>query len=80
MAIEQNDPCARAIQLREIRDKLITGQSLVEFEQESGNGVRRRARYTTADLGRLDREILAAENACAISKGGRPRRFAIVPR
>ncbi len=80
MAIEQNDPCARAAQLREIRDKLITGQSLSEFETEAGNGVRRRARYSAADLDRLDREIRSAESACAISKGERPKRFAIVPR
>jgi hypothetical protein len=80
MAIEQDDPCERAKQLKVIRDKLITGQGVAEYEFEAGNGQRRRVKYSAASLDQLNREIAAAENACAISQGKRPRRFAIVPR
>lgn len=80
MPIEQNDPCTRATELRAIRDKLITGQGVQETDLESGNGTRQRVRFGMADLTRLDREIAAADRACDIKQGKRPRRFAIVPR
>jgi hypothetical protein len=63
-----------------VRDRLITGQGVQETDHESGNSTRQRVKFTQADLTRLDREIAAAENACALLQGKRPRRFAIVPR
>ena len=80
MAIEQDDPCQRARQLREVRDKLVTGQQVAEYEFESGNGQRRRTKFSAANLIALDKEISKAEAACAAQSGGRPRRFAILPR
>lgn len=74
------DPCARAEALRGIRDKIITGGGLAEFETESGNGVRRRVKYSAADLTRLDAQIAEAENRCRIKNGKRARRFAVTPR
>lgn len=73
----QADPCGRAAKLREIKDKVITGGSVVEAEQEAGHGGRRRVRFAAADLASLDREISAADAACALKSGGRPGRFAI---
>lgn len=77
----KDDPCERAKQLSAVRDKLITGVSVVEFRSDQGNGVSRQMRYGTADIERLEREIAAAETACAavtpVAGGNRPRRFAI---
>lgn len=78
--IEQDDPCTRAAALRIIRDKLITGQGVAEYEYEAGNNVRRRLKYSAPDLPRLEREIAKAEGACALKQGKRPRRFAVTPR
>ncbi|WP_099863736.1 hypothetical protein [Pararhizobium haloflavum] len=80
MPIEQDDPCKRAKELRAIRDEIITGVGVVETDIESGNGGRQRVKYSAANLTRLDQEIAAADNACAIRNGKRPRRFAIMPR
>lgn len=74
------DPCARATALKAARDKIITGGGVAEYDFEAGNGVRRRVRYTAADLARLDGEIAAAENKCLLKSGKRPRRFAVTPR
>ena len=74
------DPCARAKALRAKRDLLITGGGVAEFDSEQGNGVRRRVKYTTADLLRLDQEIATAENKCLLKSGKRGQRFAVSPR
>lgn len=74
----ENDPCGRLSALREIRDKIMTGQAVSEAEFEQGNGTRRRVRYTQANIEMLNREIIAAGDACAASQGGgRPSRYAI---
>lgn len=73
----ESDPCARATALRAVRDKLITGATAVESEQEGGNGTRRRVKWTAANLTALDREISVAESACSLNGGGRPKRFAM---
>ncbi|MGR3804825.1 hypothetical protein [Marinibacterium profundimaris] len=70
------DPCGRAAALRALRDEVITGGGVVEIESESGNGLKRRVRYSTADLAGLDREIAAADAACG---GARPRRRTFYP-
>ncbi len=75
----EDDPCGRAKALRAIRDAIITSGSVTELDKEHGNGVRRRLRWSTADLGRLDREIAAAENRCLLKSGKRGRRFAVTP-
>lgn len=76
----EDDPCARAAALRARRDKIIAGGNVSEYEAEHGNGVRRRVRYTAADLERLDTEIATAEAACRRKSGRRSNRFAVTPR
>lgn len=72
------DPCARLAALREIRDRVLTGGAVTEAEFEQGNGVRRRVKYTAANMDALNREIIAASDACAATRGVcRPGRFAI---
>lgn len=71
----EDDPCGRLAALREIRDKLMLGEGVGEVEFEQGNGVRRRVKYTAANLDMLNREIILAGDACA--GGKRPSRFAI---
>lgn len=80
MAIEQNDPCVRAAELRAIRDDIMLGKHVAETEFEAGNGTRRRVKFSAANLGMLNKAIADAENACAIQQGKAPKRFAIVPR
>ena len=81
MAIDPiENPCERARQLRAKRDEIIIGNGVLEYDSEQGNGVRRRVRYSSADLARLDREIAAAERLCRIQKGQRGARFAATPR
>lgn len=74
------DPCGRAEALKAKRDQIITGAGVAEFDSEQGNGVRRRVRYTAADLDRLDRDIAVAENQCLLKSGKRGRRFAVTPK
>jgi hypothetical protein len=75
MPIEQIDQCVRAEQLRGVRDALISGQATAEYESDSGNGVKRRVKYSNADLPRLEIEIRRAEEACDLTTGaGKPRR------
>ena len=76
----KDDPCGRADALRAQRDKLITGGGVAEMDTEAGNGVRRRVRFSAVDLARLDAEIRAADNACAVKSGKRPRNYALTPR
>lgn len=76
----ETHPCERAAALRARRDKIITGDNVSEYDAEHGNGVRRRVRYTAADLARLDQEIATAEAACRRKKGLRPKRFAVTPK
>jgi len=72
------DPCARLVALRELRDTVMIGGAVVEAEFEQGNGTRRRVRYTAANMDLLDREIIAATDACALVTGiVRSSRFAI---
>lgn len=74
----ETDPCGRLAALREVRDQLMTGQAIAEAEFEQGNGTRRRMKYSAANMDMLNREILAAGDACAGSAGGRRHgRFAI---
>ncbi len=74
----ETDPCGRLLSLREIRDQIMTGQAVSEAEFEQGNGTRRRVKYSAANLDLLNREIIAASDACAAQSGGRrPGRFAI---
>ena len=73
------DPCGRAAALKAARDRLVAGEGTQEVEIESGNGVRKRARYARADMDRLDGLIAEAAAACARSLGlrARPRRRAM---
>lgn len=77
--IDYSDPCAVLEKLRPIYYKLLGGEKEEEFEFASGNGQRRRVRYTAANLGELKKEITRLEAACAKKRGERPRRHAIVP-
>lgn len=74
-----DDPCGRAAKLRALRDQLITGGGVIEFESDHGNGVRRQVRYAQADLPRLDQEIAAAEVACGDARGARRRKSTFYP-
>lgn len=67
------DPCGRATALRAKRDEIILGQSAAEIDHNQGNGVRRRTVFGKSDLDAIDREIAAADSACARSKGQSPR-------
>lgn len=69
----EDDPCGRAIALRAERDAIILGQNAAEVDHNQGNGVRRRTVFGRSNLDAIDREIAAADNACALSKGQRPR-------
>lgn len=72
------DPCLRVVQLRAIRDRVITGGAVIEAEIEQGNGTRRKIKYSAADRDSLNREIIAATDACsALAGNARPGRFAI---
>lgn len=73
----ESNPCQRATELKALRDQLVTGGTAIEVEFEQGNGNRRRVKYAPADLARLEREIKMADDACSLSGGGRPKRFAI---
>ena len=55
----------------------MVGGGVIEMESEQGNGVRRRVRYSAANLERLEAEISAADNKCRLKNGKRPRRYAI---
>lgn len=76
----EDDPCARAAALRARRDVIVGGEGVSEYDAEHGNGVRRRVRYTAADLKRLDDDIREAEAACRRKQGKKPRRFAVTPK
>jgi hypothetical protein len=80
MAIEQNDPCERAKQLRALRDDIMLGRNVNEAEFEAGNGTRRRTKFGTANLAMLNQAIAEADAACDKLNGRCSRRFAIVPR
>ena len=69
------DPCDRALRLRGLREALITGQAVTEtrFGEDM-------VKFAAADLPALEREIAAADAACAIARGEAPRprrRFAM---
>ena len=74
------DPCGRAEALRATRDLLITGGGVAEFDSEQVNGVRRRVKYTNADLPRRDQKIATAEKQCLLKSGKRGQQFAVSPR
>ena len=67
-------PCDRAERLRGIREALITGVAVTEtrFGEDA-------VKFAKADMVALNREIAAAEAACAASMGERPKpkRFAM---
>ena len=79
-AIEQNDPCLRAEQLKAIRDQIMLGDKAVETEFDAGNGVRRRVKFGPANLTLLNQQIMEAERKCALKNGTATPRFAITPR
>lgn len=80
MAIEIEDPCLRATQLKAIRDKIMLGDKAVETELDAGNGVRRRVKFGPANLSLLNQQIMEAERKCALKNGQPTPRFAITPR
>lgn len=64
-----DDPCIEAAELKKIRRDLITGEkaSVVRFGEDE-------ARFTKADMARLDGLISEAEKQCAIAEGKTPKR------
>lgn len=78
MAVDWNDPCARATALRDAYYALISGQteSLIKYVGPEGE---REVRYQPAKLEVLKAEWNAAAAECAEQTGAsnRSRRFAI---
>lgn len=74
MAIDWTDPCARADALRRAYYEIVAtgGAKRIRFSD-------REVWFSQAELATLKAELLAAENECAASNGGTPkrRRFAI---
>lgn len=69
IATLEDDPCQRFRDLNQIRDDIITGGKASEVDHENGNGVKRRVRFTQANLSALEREISKAKEACDIKEG-----------
>lgn len=63
------DHCAKAQKLRDLREEIISGQSLAvgKFGDDT-------LQFARADLPRLDREIAYHEAECHIATGKKPRR------
>lgn len=78
MAVDWDDPCARASALRGAYFALLSGgmETLIRVKGPDGE---RESRYAQADLTMLKREMEAAEDACIVAGGGTPapRRHAI---
>jgi hypothetical protein len=75
-AIDLNDPCARAGQLRAIRTDLLGGTIAVDVAIRGRTDPFRLdgvgpawTRYAAGDMDRLDREIVYADAACRIAGG-----------
>jgi hypothetical protein len=76
MTWDLDDPCATYAALRQIRLKLIAGESISEVQAGDANA-QRRVRYNTASVEALDRAIAEAQSLCSQSDGGRPKRYAM---
>jgi len=78
-AVDMNDPCARANELRQAYWRLSQGAQETEVTYQA-NGVLRRVRYAQPSITHLLNELRAAENECAELQGlpARRRRFAIM--
>jgi hypothetical protein len=78
MAINWDDPCVRAAELRKAYYALVSGQgeSLIRYRGPEGE---QEVRYQSADLAKLQVEMRSAEAECAETNGtpNRLRRFAI---
>jgi hypothetical protein len=78
LAIDENDPCAAATQLRQLYYQLIAGQGAMTVTFKAGvTGVERSVTYNKADPGRLLQVIRGFEERCAAAGGGGARRFAM---
>lgn len=80
MAVNWEDPCARAAALRGAYYALISGasESMIRHSTSEGD---EEVRFARADIAKLKSELVSAETECAILNGtavpGRSRRYAI---
>lgn len=65
------DPCAKAEELRATRLAIISGKGEIEIQFD-----REKVRYSSANLGALDREIARLERECDVAQGKPRRRYA----
>lgn len=68
MAVDWNDPCARAIALREAYYSLVSGQQEVVIETRTLDAMDR-VQFSAPNLASLRAEMERAESECAASTG-----------
>ena len=78
MAVDFNDPCARAAALKDAYFQLVSGGG-VTLIKEAAAGGEREVRFGKTDLATLRTEMQRAEDECRAVQGLPPiqRRFAI---
>ncbi len=78
LAINEDDPCGAAAQLRAAYAAIVAGEKAETITFKAGaQGVERTVTYHGADAAALKRLIGEYEGKCAIKTGGRPRRFGL---
>lgn len=78
LAINDDDPCGAAAQLRVAYASIVAGEKAETITFRAGaQGVERSVTYHRADADALKRLIAEYESKCAIKTGGRPRRFGL---
>ena len=78
ISIDEADPCAAAVALREVYVRLVAGEGAMDVRFRAGsNGVERSVTYHQAHPDRLLAVIRGFEEDCARLQGRGPRRFAL---
>ena len=78
ISIDEADPCAAAVSLRQVYFALVAGQGAMDVRFRAGsNGVERAVSYHRAHPDRLLAVIRGFEEQCALQQGRGPRRFAL---
>lgn len=70
----EDDPCGRAKILSAAIDDLVLGATAVEVEREAANGLRRRVKFTAANLPEMKKLANEAKSACSVLNGRGPIR------
>lgn len=78
LVIDETDPCAAAVQLREVYTNIVAGKAAMTVSFKAGaSGVERSVTYNKADPDRLLKVIRGYEAQCAALTGCRPARYAL---